>query len=55
MILNWLSRLSTLPRWLLVSGLAAMGFSVSAAREAMIQGPLRALLGSDKRLAGAHR
>src|SRR6266540_2219103 len=31
MILNWLSRLSTLPRWLLVSGLAAMGFSVSAA------------------------
>ena len=31
MILNWLSRLSTLPRWLLVSGSAATGFSVSAA------------------------
>src|SRR5437660_4190618 len=30
MIVNRLSRLSALPRWLLVSGSAAMGFSVSA-------------------------
>jgi hypothetical protein len=29
MILNWLSKLSLLPRWLLVSGLVAAGFAAA--------------------------